>query len=149
GAAAGLTGPQLADRLRRDHGFEPEMSCGSLLLAMTSPCDADDTLDRFADALRTIDAAAPGGSRPPQHTPPPPPPGRAVCTIAQALRRPSAPCPLAEAEGRVAAEYLWAYPPGVPLVVPGERLTAPVLAACRALEAQGTPLRHTGGSGPD
>ena len=148
GAAAGLTGPQLADRLRRDHGFEPEMTCGSLLLAMTSPCDADDTLDRFAAALRAIDAAAPGGRRPPQHTPPPPP-GQAVCTIAQALRQPSAPCLLAEAEGRVAAEYLWAYPPGVPLVVPGERLTAPVLAACRTLEAQGTPLRHTGGSGPD
>ena len=152
GAAAGLTGPQLAHLLRRDHGFEPEMTCGSLLLAMTSPCDADDTLDRFAAALRAIDAAAPGGSRSPQHTPPPPPPpppGQAVCTIAQALRQPSAPCLLAEAEGRVAAEYLWAYPPGVPLVVPGERLTAPVLAACRTLEAQGTPLRHTGGSGPD
>ena len=149
GGAAGLTGAQLAERLRRDHGFEPEMSCGSQVLAMTSPCDADDTLDRFAAALAELDAgcAAPPDGRP--LPPPPPAPGRAACTIARALRLPACTRPLAGAEGCVAAEYLWAYPPGVPLVVPGERLTAPVLAACRALEAQGTPLRHPGGTAPD
>ena len=32
------------------------------------------------------------------------------------------------AEGRIAAESLAAYPPGVPNVLPGERLTAPTLA---------------------
>ena len=32
-----------------------------------------------------------------------------------------------EAEGRIAAESLAAYPPGVPNVLPGERLTRPTL----------------------
>jgi lysine decarboxylase len=36
--------------------------------------------------------------------------------------------PFADAEGRIAAESLAAYPPGVPNVLPGERLTAPTLA---------------------
>jgi arginine decarboxylase len=33
-----------------------------------------------------------------------------------------------QAEGRIAAESLAAYPPGVPNVLPGERLTAPTMA---------------------
>ncbi|HET8975595.1 MAG TPA: hypothetical protein VFN15_03110, partial [Solirubrobacterales bacterium] len=36
--------------------------------------------------------------------------------------------PFDEAEGRVAAESLAAYPPGVPNVLPGERLTSPTLS---------------------
>ncbi|HET8592976.1 MAG TPA: amino acid decarboxylase [Solirubrobacterales bacterium] len=36
--------------------------------------------------------------------------------------------PFDHAEGRIAAESLAAYPPGVPNVLPGERLTAPTLA---------------------
>ena len=35
--------------------------------------------------------------------------------------------PVAEAVGRVAAEQITPYPPGIPAVVPGERLTAEVL----------------------
>ncbi|WP_294499516.1 aminotransferase class I/II-fold pyridoxal phosphate-dependent enzyme [uncultured Gemmiger sp.] len=147
GARAGLTGAQLAEMLRQRYAFEPEMVCGSQLLAMTSPCDADDTLDRFAAALLQIDAASPGARPAPPL--PPPAPGQTACTIARALRARAEFCPLARAEGRIAAEYLWAYPPGVPLVVPGERLSAGALAACRALEAAGTPLHHTGGSAPD
>ena len=47
GAGAGWTGAALADRLRRD-GFETEMACGANVLAMTSPCDAEDALDQLA-----------------------------------------------------------------------------------------------------
>jgi lysine decarboxylase len=36
--------------------------------------------------------------------------------------------PFEEAEGRIAAEGLAAYPPGVPNVLPGERLTGETLA---------------------
>jgi arginine/lysine/ornithine decarboxylase len=35
--------------------------------------------------------------------------------------------PIAEAVGRVCAEMLTPYPPGIPAALPGERLTAPVL----------------------
>ena len=50
---------------------------------------------------------------------------------ALARARPSSPprrwSPFDEAEGRIAAESLAAYPPGVPNVLPGERLTGPTL----------------------
>jgi len=35
--------------------------------------------------------------------------------------------PVEEAAGRVAAEMITPYPPGIPVVLPGERLTEPVL----------------------
>ena len=54
--------------------------------------------------------------------------------------------PLRDAVGQTAAEYLWAYPPGVPLVAPGETITAELTAACAELAQAGTRVRHTGGS---
>ena len=128
----------------RAAGFEPEMVCGPNVLAMTSPCDDGDALDRLADWLGERDAAAP---------PPPragallPAPGPARCTIAEALDRPAATMPLAEAVGKTAAEYVWAYPPGVPLVAPGEQVTDAFVEAAGALTAAGTTLHHSGGGG--
>ena len=43
--------------LRAD-GFEPEMVCGPNVLAMTSPCDDDDALERLADVLHAWDKTA-------------------------------------------------------------------------------------------
>ena len=128
----------------RAAGFEPEMVCGPNVLAMTSPCDDGDALDRLAAWLGERDAAAP---------PPPragallPAPGPARCTIAEALDRPAATMPLAEAVGKTAAEYVWAYPPGVPLVAPGEQVTDAFVEAAGALTAAGTTLHHSGGGG--
>lgn len=141
GAAAGLTGARMARILREEYGFETEMACGTNLLAMTSVCDAPDALDRLADALLAMDAAACPGPVP--AAPGLCPPGQAVCTIAEAVRLPRQELPLPETVGRTAAEYVWAYPPGVPLIAPGERVTPAFVSACAALERAGTALHHT------
>ena len=49
--------------------------------------------------------------------------------------------PIAEAEGRIAAECLAAYPPGIPNVLPGERLTAANLANLQRTLAHGGVVR--------
>lgn len=48
--------------------------------------------------------------------------------------------PLARATDRVAAEAITPYPPGIPLVMPGERLTADVITLLRALRGAGNPI---------
>jgi lysine decarboxylase len=48
--------------------------------------------------------------------------------------------PFAEAAGRVAAEMISPYPPGVPAVLPGEVLTEPVLRYLRTGLAAGMNL---------
>jgi lysine decarboxylase len=49
-------------------------------------------------------------------------------TPREAFLGPQEVVPLAEATGRIAAESLAAYPPGIPNVLPGERLTEETLA---------------------
>ena len=63
------------------------------------------------------------------------PPSRSVMT------------PAAEAVGRVARGYLWAYPPGIPLAVPGEELTADLAETIRRLEGAGGKLVGMGPGG--
>ena len=49
--------------------------------------------------------------------------------------------PFGQAAGRIAAESLAAYPPGIPNVLPGERLTAPTLEYIQHTLEQGGSLR--------
>jgi lysine decarboxylase len=51
------------------------------------------------------------------------------------------PVAIARAEGRIAAECLAAYPPGIPNVLPGERLTAANLATLQRTVAHGGVVR--------
>ncbi len=144
----GFTAPRLAETLREQCGFETEMTCGENVLAMSSPCDGT-ALDRFATALLALDRVA--GISTAAEPVTLPEPGPTLCTIAQALalRARAKTVPLAEAAGYAAAEYLWAYPPGVPLVAPGEQISLNAVRACAALEAAGTRLRHTGSKTAD
>ena len=47
---------------------------------------------------------------------------------------------LAQAVGRVAAEAITPYPPGIPLVMPGERLSDDVIQLLKALRDAGNPI---------
>ena len=48
--------------------------------------------------------------------------------------------PVDEAIGRVSSESIAGYPPGVPSLLPGERVTAEVVAYLRDLTAAGARL---------
>ena len=50
---------------------------------------------------------------------------------------------VAQADGCVSAEYVWAYPPGIPLIVPGERIDQNMLQALDDVQACGTELHST------
>jgi len=95
---------------------------------------------RFVASLR--DAAAALGLRPdgePERFAPPPPWGELVMTPREAFLGPQEVVPAAQAVGRVAAESLATYPPGIPNVLPGERLTAATLTyIARTLELGGS-----------
>jgi arginine decarboxylase len=72
---------------------------------------------------------------------PPPPWGELVMTPREAFLGHQEAVPLGDAVGRVAAESLAAYPPGIPNVLPGERLTAETLDYIRQAIDHGGSLR--------
>ena len=72
---------------------------------------------------------------------PPPPWGELVMTPREAFLGPQEVVATGDAVGRVAAESLAAYPPGIPNVLPGERLTAETLEYIEQTLAHGGSLR--------
>jgi len=75
---------------------------------------------------------------------PTPPWGELVLTPREAFLGPQEVIPFDAAAGRIAAEGLAAYPPGIPNVLPGERLTAETLDFIRESVTHGGYVR--GGS---
>ena len=49
--------------------------------------------------------------------------------------------PLKESEGRISAEYAYLYPPGIPLLVPGEIISEEFLIQAEHLRTQGMYLQ--------
>ncbi len=142
GGAAGLTGPELAELLRRDHHLEMEMCGADYVTAITTLMDSREGLARLEKALLEIDAKlegsdvpAPAGSGSADHFP------RAVLPIHEALARPARMVPLESAAGRISGEYVCLYPPGTPIVVPGEILTEETVGAIRAYRERRLPIQ--------
>jgi len=122
----GVDGVTLSGFLRQ-RGIEPELADRTHLIAMTGPGNTKEDFNALAAALKAADALLP-----PVKSAAVPPPfchGEAFCGIERALELPSAALPVAECIGRVAAEYVWAYPPGIPILIPGERIKADFAAA--------------------
>ncbi len=90
---------------------------------------------------RAADRAA---ARPPRENEafaPPPPWGPLALSPREAFLGPQEVVPVADAVGRVAAESLAAYPPGIPNVLPGERLSAETIEYVQKTLEQGGYLR--------
>lgn len=70
-----------------------------------------------------------------------------VCSITDALDAPKESLSLEEAAGRISGAFINLYPPGIPLAVPGERLSEEVTALIKSYERQNLPLYGVGKGG--
>lgn len=142
-------GPWLYDVLRDEYNIQTEMRGPDYVLAMTSCADTDAALCCLAQVMETIDgqlaelpgmvdtshtarANVPAPTGPAIHTgagadgsgPPAdkalPPKLLPICKACECTNEPVA---LAQAVGRIAADFVILYPPDAPLIVPGEVFT--------------------------
>ena len=75
---------------------------------------------------------------PTPHSPlPTPHPPTPPITPRQAFFSPTRPIALAQSPGHICAESICPYPPGIPLLLPGEPVTAGAIAQLRAIQAAG------------
>ena len=103
-------------------GVWPEMADAGHVVFIPTCADTEEDFARLRAAL---DAVAWGDGAP---LPPPPPPPEAVLTPRQALFSPRISLPLSAAEGRICAQQVAPYPPGVPVFAPGERICKKTIA---------------------
>jgi len=143
-----ITGKKLFDRLLNDYHLQLEMAAGSYVVAMTSIADTQEGFTRLAEALTEIDAAlGKGGSagkidRLPQL--------ERIYTEAEIknLKTDRAvSLPWAESVDYISLERAYLYPPGIPLIVPGERISpeaVDILESYRGLGFEMQGLKEEG-----
>jgi lysine decarboxylase len=139
----GVTGHRLAALMRRHDDIYVELYSENVIVAVFGmPERAEPRAERLvsalADAIKSIeddDREKAGAFAEP------PPWGPLELSPRDAFLGPQEVVGFAAAEGRIAAESLAAYPPGVPNVLPGERLTADTLAYITDSLAHGGQVR--------
>lgn len=133
-----MSGKKLMDILRADYHLELEMELGDYALAMTSVCDTDEGFTRLINALTMIDGNCKAADHPMNVTASPLPQKRYA--ISEAINADGEMRDIFMAEGKTSREYVRAYPPGIPIIVPGEVIDREALSHLRALRAAGNEI---------
>ncbi len=128
-SALGISGYQAADWLRENCRIDMGLSDHRRVMATLSMADDDVTASRLMDALRAlIDAAPTMAPATPVDLPAPHELELETVVLPRdAFFGATEDVPTREAIGRVAAEQITPYPPGIPAIVPGERINAAVV----------------------
>jgi lysine decarboxylase len=126
----GATGHRIAELMRKGDDIILEMFSENVVVAVFGVGErVEPTAERLIEGLRhATEAIGPADMEDRRAFAEPPPWGPLELAPRDAFLGAQDVVPFDRAEGRIAAESLAAYPPGVPNVLPGERLTAPTLA---------------------
>lgn len=121
-AGTAINGSQLMDILRTKYNIELEMCSADYVIAMTSIADSKENLEILANALIEIDKSICKAERDTYFTAISRLPQTSK-TILEALCSKAEEIEISLSTGKVSAEYVWVYPPGIPIIAPGEKIT--------------------------
>jgi arginine decarboxylase len=137
----GMTGYKASDWLRGHHALAVELADHRRIMAAVSHGDTDQSIDRALAALHELVKRFTPRVNFTRSSRPLPSPAELrseqVMTPREAFYAETEMVGLMEAPGRVAAEFLTPYPPGIPLFVPGERITANIAEYLKTGSAEG------------
>lgn len=118
-----ITGQQLYDILREKYHLQMEMASGTYVLAILTMMDTWEGIKRLSDALKEIDQNLRddlGENLPIPYFDSTP---EKDLELWEAFTSLSENIELQRSQGRVAAEFINLYPPGIPILVPGEKIS--------------------------
>lgn len=135
-----LTGAEAARILRKRYKIEVEMAYLDYIIAMTSVCDRESGFVRLSEALLELDALCSFDGKkqsteyydfilPPKHYS-----AFEIKKFTQEI------VPIGDSIGKISAEYIWAYPPGIPILVPGEEITHNTINYFERLRSSGVSV---------
>ena len=130
----GYTGMDLYNELLNKYHLQMEMASEKYVIAMTSICDTDDGIDRLINALKEIDLRL-------QDTED----AKTQCIESNRITesiiipeklleayemdfRDNEEILFTDSENRISGTYVYLYPPGCPILVPGELITKELIA---------------------
>lgn len=166
-----LTGQQFYDILLRQYHLQMEMAAGDYVTAIMTCCDTEEGWQRLADVLCELDERAADGTLQPigkadgkgqcrrkegngeqvsclpeesadsRQGQLPYPQLKAVVSLTDALDAPKESVLFSEAVGKISGAFVNLYPPGIPIVVPGERISKEVMELIIGYRQQNLPLQ--------
>ncbi|GIF16001.1 aminotransferase class I/II-fold pyridoxal phosphate-dependent enzyme [Actinoplanes teichomyceticus] len=135
----GITGYQAAEWLGQQRRLTVQLGDARRVVFSLTYADDDDAIDRLADAVAALAAEPPRADRPAPRIP-----RLEHLNLEQAMPPRAAffarTEQVADPAGRISAEMISPYPPGVPAILPGERFTTEVVDYLRAGLAAGMTL---------
>ena len=126
-----MTGYEAEDQLRNRFAIGPEMSDQIGLVFLVTIADTQQSIDRLVDAFTTISRERYTGSdrrSSVRSSGAVVAPGELVMTPRDAFFAVTRAIPLSAAEGEISAELVLPYPPGIPVLAPGEIISAEKIA---------------------
>ncbi|MCR4440881.1 MAG: aminotransferase class I/II-fold pyridoxal phosphate-dependent enzyme [Peptococcaceae bacterium] len=140
--ALGLSGYEAEKILRKKYHIQVELSDLLNIIVLVSIGDDKRSLSRLIEALAAM-AEAQSHSNVVKYFIPLPAIPEAVVSPREAFYGESRTVPLNEAEGEISAEMVMAYPPGIPIVCPGERITREIIDYINILKNEAAELQGT------
>lgn len=139
GAKAGLHGERLMEILRKTYGLELEMAAGDTVTALTSLMDTREGFRRLADALQKLDTCLSEKKFPEKKDSGTETWGiyrlseeNEMCmSMQEAMDAPAERILLENAADRISTDFIYLYPPGIPLLTPGEKFSEDMVSALR------------------
>ena len=144
-----LSGSDLYHILLDRYHIQMEMESENYVLAIASVGDREEGFERLCQAIEELDqeqadlikAGIPAEENKKLDT-------RSMhfvltqmMSMADAMEAPTEKCPLEESIGRISAEFAYLYPPGIPLITPGEQITGQFIRNMRIYMDKGLYLQ--------
>lgn len=161
-----VSGNTLSEVLRDDYHLEMEMAAENYITALTAVGDTEEGFQRLCEAVLEIDRRIGEKSSGEINQDTVHRATSMLCTgnaenrtetkmrpvqlcipleqklfLSEAMDTPSEPVVLEDSEDCISAEFAYFYPPGIPVIVPGERITAELLINIRKYLEQGFVLQ--------
>ena len=144
---ASMTGSELAQILLEKYHIQVEMETEHYVLALAAVGDSEEGFERLCQAIEEIDQEE-AQKKKEKREAEEPKAGRTAYTslsqfmsITEAMESESEIRKLEESVGRISAEFGYLYPPGIPLIVPGEQITGQFIRNMRIYREEGLYLQ--------
>ena len=143
-----ITGKELSEIFRKKYKIELEMSSVNYAIAMTSVCDSKENVERLINALIDIDAKLEIQKMPKYEF------ENILPIISKSIYEAEkedkfVKIDYRKVEGRISKEYMWVYPPGIPIITPGEIISKDIINLLEQISEAGLEIRTDNGTFPE
>lgn len=141
----GWNGEMLSEALRERFHLEMEMCGADYVTAIATVMDSQEGLERLGRAMTALDAELDGigdtMGRNISEKQGEIARAKPVMKISEAVFQGREKCRLRESEGKISAEYIYLYPPGIPVIAPGEIIQKELLDMIVHYQEMGLPVQ--------